>query len=104
MKTILVVFFSLIISKTQATECTQNEAQFIGKVSDTREVRIDQGVRDCFVKIKFTQFSPNILCPLDIFAATSSEIIDFNCDRNLEVDQEVSGILIQKNDILFIEE
>jgi hypothetical protein len=104
MKTILVVYLSLIISITHAAECTQNEAQFIGKVSDTREARIDQGVRDCFVKIEFSQFNPNILCPLDISTATSSEIVDFNCDKNLEVDQAVSGILIQKNDILFIEE
>lgn len=104
MKTLLVVFSLLTLSTAQAAVCLQNEAQFIGKVTDTREVRIDQGVRDCFAKIEFSHFSPNILCPLDLEVASNSEIVDFNCDRNLEVDQEVSGILIQKNDILFIEE
>jgi hypothetical protein len=104
MKSLIVVFILILSPLAYSFSCEQNEAQFIGKITSTRIERIDQGVKDCFVKIEFTQFSPNILCPLDISTATSSEIVDFNCDRNFEVDQAVSGILIQKNDILFIEE
>jgi len=104
MKIYFIALALLTITATHASECTQNEAQFIGKVVDAREIRIDQGVRDCFVKIAFSLFNPNIFCPLDESLAARSEILDFNCDRNLEVDQEVSGVLIEKNDILFLEE
>lgn len=104
MKKKLFILAILVSASAQSFECSQNEAQFIGKIREARIMRIDQGVRDCFYKIDFSYFQQHALCPLDFSLANTNEIIDFDCSKNLDVGQEVSGILVEKNDVLFIEE
>ena len=104
MKMSLFIVALVSMASAQAFVCTQNEAQFIGKVKELRVVRIDQGVRDCFFKIDFTYFQQNTLCPIDYSIANTNEVIDFDCSRSLENNQDISGVLIEKNNTLFIEE
>jgi len=103
MKTILVALSALVIANANAFDCKQNEAQFIGKVSDLRIVKIDQGIRDCYFKIQFTRFDSSMVCPLDESAAASTELLDSDCRMNLQNDQEISGYLIEKSGTIYIE-
>ena len=103
MRSLFIIFILCLSSTAYSFSCEQNEAQFIGKVTQLREEIIDQAVRDCYVKIDFRYFNENILCPLDRMTAEFSEIKDYDCQRHLEAGQEVSGILIEKNGDLFIE-
>lgn len=103
MKTFFIALSSLVLSSVHAFDCTQNEAQFIGKVTDLRVVRIDQGIRDCYFKIQFTRFDSSMVCPLDEGTVASTELLDADCRMNLENGQEISGYLIEKNGYLSIE-
>jgi len=94
---------SLIFGSLNAVafDCTQSEAQFIGKIKSTRVERIDQGVRDCFHKLEFSLFNSSMVCPLDVVDASNLELTDFDCQ--LSEGAEVSGVLILKNGELTIE-
>jgi hypothetical protein len=91
------------MSSAHAFVCNQNEAQFIGVVKELRTIS-DIGGRDCFFKIDFSYFHQNILCPIDDSIINSNEVIDFDCSRNFENGQEISGVLIEKSSTLYIEE
>ena len=103
MKSSLVILAFAAMSSAHAFVCNQNEAQFIGKVKDLRTIS-DIGGRDCFFTIDFSYFQQNTLCPIDYTMATSNEVIDYDCSRNLENAQEISGVLIEKSSTLYIEE
>lgn len=103
MKFMLVAITSLFLSSAFAFDCSQNEAQFIGKVIDLRIERVDQGIRDCYFKVQFTRFDSSMVCPLDEGKATSAELLDFDCRMNLENGQEISGYLVEKNGFIYID-
>ncbi len=86
----LVLLFSV-----NAFACPHFEAQFIGKVTAVRVVNIDQGIRDCYLKVQFSMFNPNQLCPIDQMNAENSEILDFDCRSSAEAGSEISGILLE---------
>lgn len=103
MKTILVALSALVMANAHAFDCSQNEAQFIGKVTALREVKIDQGIRDCYFRIQFSRFDQSMVCPLDEGQATNTELLDSDCKMNLQNGQEISGYLIEKNGFIYIE-
>lgn len=90
----------LLSSTANAWDCKQLEAQFFGKITEARTDWADQGVVDCYIRIEFTQLMPNILCPLDIGPASSSDIytVSDRCEGNFEVGQDISGYLVQTPD------
>lgn len=100
------VFALAIISTTSlyARNCVQNEAQFIGNVTELRIIDLDQGQRDCTFKIAFTLFNESGVCPLYISVAQVAELEDRLCSLELANGDEISGILIEKNGYIFIEE
>jgi len=98
MKFALTIAAALIATSASAFTCNYNEAQFIGTVTSVRVYRIDQGVRDCYVKIQFSDFKPSQICPIDEMAAQSTEILDSDCRSSLEAGQTVSGYLIEGKD------
>lgn len=104
MKTIFALITSALISTSFASECKQNEAQFTGHVTELKILKIDQGVWDCTFKISFTRFNPSIVCPLDFNRAANEELQDYNCSRRFTNGDEISGILIEKNGYIAIEE
>lgn len=75
--------------------CPQFEAQFIGKVTSVRVHRIDQGIRDCYLKVEFSMFNPNQLCPIDQMYAEQNEILDYDCRTSSEAGSTISGILLE---------
>lgn len=107
MKTLpfLAAFTSTLMTSLIATaDCTQTEAQFIGKIAAVVDlVRIDQGQYDCAWKLEFTQFSPSFICPLDIDEAMSAKIPMTDGDCMTAVGQQVSGVLVQKDGKYFID-
>lgn len=103
MKTIVLALTTLAFSSAFAFDCKQNEAQFIGKVTDLRVERIDQGIRDCYFKIQFTRFDQSMVCPLDEGKASSVELLDYDCRMGLENGQEISGYLVEKDGYIYIE-
>lgn len=103
MKTFFFALTSLCLSSAYAFNCSQNEAQFIGKVKDLRIVKIDQGIRDCYFKIEFTRFDQSMICPLDEGKASTTELLDSDCNRGLENGQEISGYLVEKNGYIYID-
>lgn len=103
MKTIVLALTTLAFSSAFAFDCQQNEAQFIGKVTDLRVERIDQGIRDCYFKIQFTRFDQSMVCPLDEGKAASTELLDSDCRMGLENGQEISGYLVEKNGFIYID-
>jgi hypothetical protein len=103
MKIILASLAFLLFSSAYAFDCAQNEAQFIGKVSDVRVVKIDQGIRDCYFKIQFTRFDSSALCPMDNAQASNTEFLDSDCQQNLENGKEISGYLIQRDGSIFLD-
>ncbi len=103
MKTILFALSALVMANAHAFDCKQNEAQFIGKVSDLRVVKIDQGIRDCYFKIQFTRFDSSMVCPMDESAAANTELLDSDCRMGLENGHEISGYLVEKNGSIYLE-
>ncbi len=86
----LVLFFSV-----NAFACPLFEAQFIGKVTSVRVVKIDQGTRDCYLKVQFSMFNPHVFCPIDQISAEQNEILDYDCRTSSEVGSTISGILLE---------
>ncbi len=101
MKNLFLASILLGSLNVSAFDCTQSEAQFIGKIKSTRVERIDQGVRDCFHKLDFSLFNSSMVCPLDIDEALNLEVFDYNCQ--LSEGSEVSGVLVLKDGQLVIE-
>ena len=91
-KALLSLVFCLNFSAF-ALECTQLEAQFIGKVVDFQKVRVDQYLFDCSYKISFHRFDSSMVCPLDIDEVLSVRFDDYNCELN-DGDM-VSGYLVK---------
>ncbi len=98
--TLVLLAFS---SSVFAYSCPQNEAQFIGTVKDLRIVKIDQGLRDCYYQINFSDYRTHGLCPLDESLAASTELLDSDCSMGLENGKEISGYLIEKNGEVFLD-
>lgn len=103
MKSLSFLVSLVFLTSVQAFECSQNEAQFIGNVTELKVTRIDQGIWDCTYKISFTRFNPSIVCPLDMELAAQEEFQDYNCSRQFTNGDEISGILVEKNGSIFIE-
>jgi hypothetical protein len=78
-------------------ECTQNEAQFKGLVSETRIEEYDQGVADCYVRIQFSDYKPSAICPLDEMQALTNEVYITSgyCGGLYKVGDGISGYLVQ---------
>lgn len=95
---ISMIALAVMTTSAFAFECSNNEAQFMGKVTSRRVNRIDQGVRDCYYKVEYSLFNSSMVCPLDQVSAETNEIFDYDCNLNLEVGQEVSGILLESKD------
>jgi len=102
----LMSLFLAIIAATSvhAYDCKQNEAQFIGNVTELRIVNLGPGVRDCTFKISFTRFNESQVCPLDYSLATEAEFEDYLCSRKLTNGDEISGYLVEKNGFVRIDE
>lgn len=90
-------------SSVSAYTCSQNEAQFIGTVKELRIVKIDQGIRDCYYKIDFSDYRVHGLCPLDESKASTTELLDLDCSMGLENGQHISGYLVEKNGEVFLD-
>lgn len=101
MKKLIFIALSLSAINAFSFECSQKEAQIIGKITSTRVERIDQGIRDCFHKLEFRYFNPSMLCPLDTVDALNLELVDFDCQ--LDSSSEISGVLIEKDGQLFLD-
>ena len=104
MKIIFALLFSVMMNTAFAFNCTQNEAQFIGNVTELKIAKIGQNDWDCSYKISFTRFNPSMVCPLDYNLATTEEFQDYNCSKKFTNGDEISGVLIEKNGNLSIEE
>jgi len=84
-------------------DCTQREMQFIGKVRSLRTDRIDQGQFDCWMKIEFSRQWPSVLCPLDASQVDEVYVGPYHCDNTQSIGSEVSGVLVQKGGITYID-
>ncbi len=75
----------------QAFTCTQNEAQFFGRVADVQF----HGGDFCTYRIELTQFTPSGVCPLNEEDAALSRYEAVSC-ADVQEGQEISGYLVQK--------
>lgn len=96
----LVLAMGILFSVGSALACNP-EAQFIGKVTEYRKIRVDQNVFDCSFKIQFTDFKPSMVCPLDYADADVTNFVDESC--SLKNGDFVSGYLVIKGDQIVIE-
>lgn len=87
-----IIFIITFLISIPAFSC-QQEAQFIGKITDYTKTRIDQNLFDCTYKINFTMFNESVVCPLDIDEVTLVEFKDENC--SLKNDDQISGVLVR---------
>jgi hypothetical protein len=81
--------------------CVQQEAQFIGNVKNFQKVAVDQYIYDCSYQIDFTMFNPSYVCPLVVGEVSMTRFEDLNC--SLKNGDQVSGVLIKKDDLVTIE-
>lgn len=98
MKTIIFSSFILwsAIGSAQARygNCKQNEAQFIGVVSEIRQ-RMKDGQPSCSYMIKATvRYNVSQVCPLDQVDAESNFIEDNSC--TVRLNDKVSGVLVHE--------
>jgi len=93
MKALIISLFSFAAVSTFAFECSQNEAQFIGKVVEYQKDRVDQNIFDCSFKIEFSQLNASQVCPLNEAEAFDARFEDVNCE--LKNGDFVSGYLVQ---------
>lgn len=93
MKALIFSLFSFISLSAFAFECTQNEAQFIGKVVEYQKDRVDQNIFDCSYKIEFSQLNVSLVCPLSEAEAFEARFEDTNCE--LKNGDFISGYLVQ---------
>lgn len=77
-------------------DCTQYEAQFIGKVKS-----IEKKGDSCIVKASFRFFNESQICPLDMAQVMVDGFEPRSCD--LKLDDEISGILVEKDGRIFVE-
>ena len=104
MKFLCLVFLSsLSVTSVYASECRQNEAQFIGNITELHVVNMGAGVRDCTYKISFTQFNENRVCPLDFSQAQLAVFEDYLCSSKFTNGDEISGVIIERNGSVFVE-
>lgn len=99
--TILAISF-LALTSVHA-KCTQNEAQFIGNITELKITNLGQNKRDCTFKISFTRFNESVVCPLSYTEAQSAELEDYLCSKKLTNGDEISGILIERNGYIYLE-
>lgn len=104
MKFISLFLFCAFATSINATECIQNEAQFIGHVTELHIVNVNQGVRDCTFKIAFTHFKSSKSCPIDYDLAVSTELEDYLCSQRYTNGDEISGKLIERNGFIQIKQ
>lgn len=104
MKSNLLIIFSLVMVAltSNAYDCKQKEAQFMGTVVNVQKDYLDQNVVECYFQIEFSSYSPHALCPLDYLNAASVKHLASSCQSVKEGD-EVSGVLVQKNSFIYIE-
>lgn len=92
---LLVTVQFLAVDSASAQACPQFEAQFVGRVSHLNTVKIDQGQFDCFIRISFSEVKPSGVCPLHIGTVDEIYAGPQHCENLFEMNQEISGILIQ---------
>lgn len=82
--------------------CDQNEAEFIGKVYEYRQMPGQAG--GCTFRVRFSFYNEHGFCPLDQGDATLAvyTATDEQC-RGLGNGADVSGVLVQKHGLITIE-
>lgn len=103
MKFLVALIALVTITSIQAFECSKNEAQFIGSVKESWISYDDHGVKECAVKIQFSDYKDSVICPIGYDVAAEAEILDLNCSLNLQVGSPVSGYLVEKNGVIVID-
>ena len=98
MKTIIVLA-SLFVAQ-MSLACLQQEAQFIGHVKNFQSEKNGQQV-SCSYQIDYTMFNSSYVCPLYIGEVSYLRFVDETCQK--QNGEQVSGILVKKDDVVFIE-
>ncbi len=82
--------------------CTQNEAQFLAHRVEMMDVLSAKGTAGCAFKLQIYSYHEHGLCPLSIERPLKSVFVEENVRCRRE-DTEISGILVERNEELFIE-
>ena len=98
MKTIIVLA-SLFVAQ-MSLACLQQEAQFIGHVKNFQKEK-DEHLVSCSYEIEYTMFNSSIVCPLFIGDVSELRFADESCQK--QNGEQVSGVLVKKDDVVVIE-
>jgi hypothetical protein len=82
--------------------CSQNEAQFIGQMTDIQRDVLDQNIVICSYRVQFSDYRASGICPLSESLAAEARFEAASCSSVAE-GKEVSGYLVQKDGAIYIE-
>src|SRR5688500_2115926 len=85
----------LVSNIASAEICKTRGAHILGIVTDTKTVKIDQGVHDCYLTIKLIEVNPEGTCPLHPEAIVEAFVAPQKCVNLYQPNDRVSGLLIQ---------
>lgn len=98
MKKIIGVFAIVVATSLGAQACGQFEAQFIGTVAKIVTTKTSEA---CLIQVNFKSFESSIMCPLDISEAQGVYLKSTACNK--KIGDAISGVVINKGDLTYIE-